>query len=815
MAKTKITYNGIEKDYIGSKTLQTAGKVMATDMVIEPSAEVTATTVYPVAADTVIEPTTGYDGFSQVTLKSVTISGISAANIKDGVTVTVGDASNAGKFANVTGSFTHDATATSADILLNKTAYVKGAKVTGSIPTKTSDALSADGYTSEGTASITVQTPSYKSGDNVAVVVSLPAGYYADDVSKTVYIPNILPDVDPDATAPYIRNGYKAYSETGAQLVGTMVEGSTAPLTITNAAGSISVPKGYYDDAVVVSATPGTVTSSSATISRVTTAWSETNSRFEVSGNESIAAPAVSKTGYISSSVGTKTGSTAYVAASLPLIGVSVSNSAASLDPALSRVTKPATETWVDAANGNATGTKPTSGVYVGVSRAQASISVVPSVSVTSAGYGNADHFSHTETGANVSVSSATVYVPIKGGAYSVSAKAGATATGSAPAWNSTAGKFEVTSTASATANATATIDTAGWIAAGSTPASNTASSTTVTQMNKIAIQSSLANGTKQPSIGTVTMDSGLTNAASGAAVTTKPESGVFVKVKSASNTVTLTATATVTTAGYGTTATFTTTNATATAGASASADTWIPITTSTYTVAASASATITVGNPVYQSTGTNAGKFTVAGNATGYADATANIASAGWISSGSKSATQVTGATSTTLVLNKVGVTATVSGTLTQKPTIATNTVGTGVTNAASGAATTSAPSFGVYVAVKSAAKTGSITATGSVNAAGYGTTTQYTSGSANATVGADASDVTYVPITVKDLAAPTLDGAASTNASAVAPSIASGQAAGSVYRITATETQAAGWTSGTTTGTFDIPIYIEDFHA
>ena len=45
--------------------------------------------------------------------------------------------------------------------------------------------------------------------------------------------------------------------------------------------------------------------------------------------------------------------------------------------------------------------------------------------------------------------------------------------------------------------------------------------------------------------------------------------------------------------------------------------------------------------------------------------------------------------------------------------------------------------------------------------------------------------------------------------------PTIASGQAANAALRITATETQTAGWTSGTKTGTFDIPIYIEDFHA
>ena len=58
---------------------------------------------------------------------------------------------------------TSDATATSSDILNDKTAYVNGEKITGNIPTKTSSDLSANGPT-----------------------VTIPAGYYANDASKSV-----------------------------------------------------------------------------------------------------------------------------------------------------------------------------------------------------------------------------------------------------------------------------------------------------------------------------------------------------------------------------------------------------------------------------------------------------------------------------------------------------------------------------------------------------------------------------------------------------------------------------------------------------
>ena len=69
---------------------------------------------------------------------------------------------------------------------------------------------------------------------------------------------------------------------------------------------------------------------------------------------------------------------------------------------------------------------------------------------------------------------------------------------------------------------------------------------------------------------------------------------------------------------------------------------------------------------------------------------------------------------------------------------------------DAASGSATTSKPSTGAYVRVDAAAIADSVTVTGKVSAAGYGTTTDYQADNATTiNVGTNAATSAYVPIT------------------------------------------------------------------
>lgn len=181
-------------------------------------------TYYPSTADQTIASQQWL--VSAQTFKSVTYTGLTASNIVSGVTVKIGDTGNASRILQVTGTAstggtdTTDATLTSGDQMLSAyTAYANGTKYTGTIVTKSSADVTANGSQ-----------------------VTTPSGYYSQAVTKSVDAGSVTIPLTNVAitTFPAIT------SSTGAVTVSFSTSRSVTPTVVSGyvsqvASGSVSV----------------------------------------------------------------------------------------------------------------------------------------------------------------------------------------------------------------------------------------------------------------------------------------------------------------------------------------------------------------------------------------------------------------------------------------------------------------------------------------------------------------------------------------------------------------------------------------------
>jgi len=439
-------------------------------------------------------------------------------------------------------------------------------------------------------------------------VTDITSNIVMGEASNGVYEPTATIEGNVSvSTAGWITTGNKAVSESGVKIgkvnQSVLKNGSVAInsgdeiVPDVSADQTINITEGYNVARTVVVAPmedgqAATVSSGNVSISSLTYTADDTNHTFDISATETIPAPGVNTAGFISSTKGTKNTGTATVAATVDqvTVGVDVSGTA-KVTPVIARTAKASGDSWIDAASGSATTSKPSAGVYVQVDAAAVSSTVTATGKVSAAGYGTtsdyqADTASTINAGSNAA---ASTYVPIAEGSV---ASGTAEISSVAVAYNSEGGNFDVTGAANIPAP---TASAAGYVGNGAGTLTGATNGATVdASLAKIGIAASLSGtGTAKP----VIAKNAASNVDASAATTTQPAAGFYVAVNSPANTSSVTATAAVTSAGYGTTTSgqYNTTNSSAlTVGAEASDVTYVPITAATFDNSASSGHTYT-----------------------------------------------------------------------------------------------------------------------------------------------------------------------------------------------------------------------------
>lgn len=422
MAKVIVNYNGSTATYTVATTLATGGKLMASDMIITPeqgsgegNIEPGAKIVAPSSSTVTVTPGTGYDGMAQVNVKPVTNNLNSIrASVRSNTTMKIGNPDDDDAIASVTGTMADTdveevagsksgTTFTQGYVRVKDPGYITaGTKVSGAV------------FKNNGTSGVTYTDLS----DTTAAPVLVENDYLYIDKGYTDNVKISLAKLVPEgATWPVgsslsagMVSGYSAYDSDGNLVTGSIVDRGATGINIpsSDADGNVPINPGYYSGGTVTTAKAVT---SGGTINATTPPqYDSSKGQFKIP--VSVSGAQVTSAGWISNSIGTL-GVPATTTITLNPPEVTVTVSSASVQPVISKdaVTSGAT----DAAAGAATGTAPTTGVYVKVVTNNTT-TLVNSGLTTTAGYvdGTNSHITKLTLGkGTVTMTASAAYVPI------------------------------------------------------------------------------------------------------------------------------------------------------------------------------------------------------------------------------------------------------------------------------------------------------------------------------------------------------------------------------------------------------------------
>ena len=344
--------------------------------------------ITPTKSQISVTPDSGYYGLSDVTIGAIP----EAYQNVSAVTATAGDVLSPKVIVSANGT-------TITGNMPNNGAVSKvlDATMSGGSPTNNSYTVPAGYHNGSGTVSIVLETKTAtptKSTQNIAPT----AGKVLSKVTVNA-IPAAYQDVSGvTATASDVLAGAIFVDSTGAEVEGTISSKDSTDLVVSGA--TVTAPAGFYGSdasATVASGALDAYGTASGTISSVTATYDSTNDEFDITGTGAISGTAtamVETAGYVtalSRAQGSVSG-TATLDAALPVIvGSTAITGTKKVTPVISRTTTTATGA-TNVGSGDASTTKPSSGYFVSVKSAANTGTLTATPSVTSAGYGNADH---------------------------------------------------------------------------------------------------------------------------------------------------------------------------------------------------------------------------------------------------------------------------------------------------------------------------------------------------------------------------------------------------------------------------------------